>query len=153
LIPAILFSLVVPSFAAGDLSWRQMKSRRFTVLMPGNSHLTSGTQWVSTDTKGRAYNASSGYLMEPPADPSEYFKETAETAAEGTQGRLVYKKFFTLQGQPACEFKVEGAKHIVVGRLILAGQWIYILEYATDIGTFDTGPMRKFFGSFQLLKF
>ncbi len=125
-------------------------SGRFAILMPQPPRPAANSQWVSMDPQGRAYNASSGYLTDPPKKAQDYFDQTVETAVEGTHGRLLYKKYLKVQGLPACEFKLTDGKHVVGGRLILDKTWVYILEFATDNKSFDTSLMKKFFDSFHI---
>ena len=148
LVPAL--ALYASCLAAGT-DWTRYDSGRFSVLMPGTpKQVSTGSQWVSSDPEGRAYNASSGYLMQPPLSSRIYFDKTVATAQAGVQGRLLYQKFLKVQDRPACDFKITDGVHVVGGRLVLDGHWIFILEFASSVHNFDASPMDKFFGSFRI---
>ena len=147
-ISLVLALLLAAPLLAAD--WKKFDSGRFSILMPETPKPATNSQWVAADPQGRAYNATSGFLTDAPADPRNYFDQTVQTALEGTHGHLLYKKYLKMQGLPACEFKLTDGVHVVGGRLVLDKAWVYILEFATDTKTFDASLMKRFFESFHI---
>jgi len=105
---------------------------------------------VAADPKGRAYSVNLTDLPDVPTDPSDYFRQTVEKLSQGLRYDVIYQRNFKNQGLPACEFKITNAKHVVVGRLFLRGEELYLLQVATDTESFEEKLSRKFLDSFRI---
>jgi hypothetical protein len=145
----VLAMMLFPALLFAD--WLPFSPGLFTVLLPGPPRKISGiAEWVALDAHKRAYNVTCKKLGDFPPDAREYFSQTLDDVAEGLHGRVDSRRFMTIEGNEACEYKITTPQHVALGRMVLAKPNLYSLEVASGLKDSDPGSAGKFFDSFKI---
>jgi hypothetical protein len=150
LIPVFFILAISTGAAPAGPLWREFKTNFFSISFPAAPAQRGSAQWVAADSKGRAFSVNLTDLSDAPANPEDYFRQTVDQLSRGLHYDVIYQKNFKGQDLPACEFKITNAQHVVVGRLFLRKDRLYMLQVATDTDRFEEKLLRKFFDSFKI---
>ncbi|MEW6736094.1 MAG: hypothetical protein AB1489_32675 [Acidobacteriota bacterium] len=151
-----LLAMILPLQPIQQNNWKEFSSKegKFSVLLPNtpNNDSTDKELKFKLNIGPRVY----GIVRTQEFQEGHTRRDTLDAMAKGfmtvSQGRLIDKKFITINNYPgvSIKFETDDPQGITEARYYLVGQYMYVLIAFTRTGNSEDNA-DKFLNSFRLL--